>query len=93
MVEVTKSSKYLGFSYFYIKSIRKIHRYKHEQFKGIFHTYKSFKESLNLDTKWRKKFKNDIKQVQYKINENLEKIRHQKRLIVYFYTRSKRRIT
>lgn len=62
-----------------------------EQFKDKFDSYKKYKESWNPEIKFRNEIKNDVKRIQNNIDEKIEKIRHQKRIIVYFYTRKSRR--
>lgn len=87
---------------FYNTGRRRFQWYIREQFKDKYNTYKEFKENWNPDislrAKLREGFKNDIshlatqaKQVNKNIEEKIEKIKYQKRIIVYAYTGRRRR--
>ncbi len=70
---------------------RRFQWYSREQFKDKYSTYKEFKDNWNPEIKLRKGIRDDIKSVHNNIQEKIEKIRYQKRIIVYFYTRRRRR--
>lgn len=77
------------------KSKRRLFWSLWERHKKTYGSYNEFKESWNPDINLRVEIKNDIslraKQVEKDMQDKIEKIRHQKRIIVYFYTRNRRR--
>lgn len=74
---------------------RRFQWYIREQFKDKYSTYKEFKENWNPDVSLRSKLregiKNDIKQVNKNIEQKIENIQYQKRIIVYAYGGRRRR--
>lgn len=64
-----------------------------ERHKDRYGSYKEFKESWDPNQSIRNEIKNYLKHVQKDLQHKIEKIRHQKRIIVYFYTRNRRHRT
>lgn len=80
----------LNISKIYNKSKKRLYWHLWEQYKNKYNSYKDFIESINGDTKLREEFFNDMRSVKDVFKGKYEKIQHQKRIIVYFYTRRSR---
>lgn len=73
------------------KSKRRLYWSVWECHKDKYSSYKEFKESWDLEGSVRNEIKKDLKQAQKDIKDKIEKIRYQKRIIVYAYTGKRRR--